>query len=345
MNILYIGHPAHNWSGSSRFFQEILEKLGSVSYLSPTTISVENDLHSALESNFDLYVFFQFDFMAYAFVAAGKNVLVVPMVDGSGGFGLSHWRLLKNARFLTFSKTLDKFLNLQNLETHNVKFWPEPEDYVEPHSDTIYFWPRNSHFPLTVARIDQLFQGSRPITVRISTDDPKEIDSLGPLPKSVVLKRIPNRQSHLNELRNSSIFIAPRMSEGIGHSFLEALSFGRPVVAYNYPVMSEYISEGFNGTLIDKRMNSLSLGMDWKQMSRSAYESVVAGRKHYSENMLELEKFISSEFRERKPKSILKVHKLLNLSLRIYREDASVNGFMCLSNFAIALRKMNKKTN
>jgi len=341
MKILYIGHPAHNWSGSSRFFQEILENLGSVSYLSPTIHSVENDLFSAIESNFDLYVFFQFDFMAYAFVAAGKNVLTVPMVDGSGGYGLYHWRLLKNARFITFSKTLDKFLNLQNLETHNVKYWPEPEHYSVPVNSSIYFWPRISHFPLTVAKIDKLFQGSRSITVRFSSDDPHEIDALGALPKSVILKRISDRQSHLEELQSSAIFIAPRMSEGIGHSFLEALSFGRPVVAYNYPVMSEYISEGFSGTLIDKRTNLFDPSMDWLQMGRNAHESVVSGRKLYRQSILEIEKFISSTFTKRKPKSIFKVHELLNLSFKIYKDEINMNGLISLSHFAIALRKIN----
>ena len=341
MKILYIGHPAHNWSGSTKFFQLILESLGSVTYLLPNTFSVENDLYVAIESNFDLYVFFQFDFMAYAFVAAGKNVLIVPMVDGSSNYGLLHWRLLRDAKFITFSKTFDKFLRVQMLETYNIKYWPKPEQYSEPTSNSIYFWPRNSGFPLTIAKIDKLFHGSRPITIRISTDDPAEIDSLGSLPGSAILKQIPNRQSHLEELKSSSIFIAPRMSEGIGHSFLEAMSFGRPVVAYNFPTMSEYISNGFNGILINRRAKLFDLNMDWVQMGRNAHESVVAGQEFYSQSLLEMEKFISSTFKKRKPRSIIKVHKLLNLSFKVYKKEINLNRFGSLRNFEIAFRKIN----
>jgi Glycosyl transferases group 1 len=340
MKILYIGHPAHNWSGSSGFFQQLLENLGSVTYLSPTMLSVENDLYLALESNFDLYVFFQFDFMAYAFVAAGKNVLTVPMVDGSGGYSLLHWQLLRNAKFVTFSKSLDKFLRMQNFETHNMKYWPEPEKYSEPASDSIYFWPRKSEFPLTVNNIHKLFQGRRSITVRISTDDSREIDSLGPLPESVILKQITSRQSHLDELEKSSIFVAPRLSEGIGHSFLESLSFGRPVVAYDFPVMSEYIYKGINGMLISKKTKSIDQSTNWHEMGVNAHAAVVTGRELYLQSVPGMEKFIISGFKKRKSKSIVKVLNLLKLSIKIYKEESHINGVMNLSHFSSFLRKI-----
>jgi hypothetical protein len=323
------------------FFKEVLENLGSVTYLSPTTLSVENDLLYALESKFDLYVFFQFDFMAYAFAQAGKNVLIVPMVDGSGAYGLSHWRLLKTAKFLTFSKVLDRYLKLQNMETFNIKYWPEQALYLKPANNSIYFWPRSSTYPLTVAKIDQLFKSSRSITVRLSTNDPKEIESLGHLPDTVVFKQFQDREAHLEELQKSSIFIAPRMSEGIGHSFLEALSFGRPVVAYNFPVMSEYVSEGFSGMLINKRTKSFDSSLDWLQMGRNAHISVESGRKIYNQRLLEMEKFVLSTYKKRKSKSVFKVHMLLNLSVKIYREEINKDGVFSLSNFASSLRKIN----
>jgi glycosyltransferase involved in cell wall biosynthesis len=279
--------------------------------------------------------------MAYAFVAAGRNVLIVPMIDGSGGYGLLHWRLLKNAKFITFSKILDKFLKIQSLETHNIKYWPKPEPHSEPSSDSVYFWPRKSAFPISTANIDNLFQGSRSITVRISSNDPKEIDSLGPLPKSAILKQISNRQEHLEELQSSSIFVAPRLSEGIGHSFLEAFSFGRPVVAYDFPVMSQYVAEGYSGMLINKRTNSFDLRMDWGEMGRNAYASIVAGRELYLQGIPATENFILSAFKKRKTKSIVKVFNLLKLSVEIYKGEKLINGVLSLSHFSTSLRKIN----
>lgn len=336
MKILYVGHPAHRWSGSSRFFQEILEKLGSVTYLAPTTITAEDDLLFALESDFDLYVFFQFDFMAYAFLHAGKNVLVVPMVDGSGGFGLRHWRLLKDAKFITFSKNLDKFLKLQNMNTHNIQFWPKAQNYSKPTSEAVYFWPRIYDFPITVAEINRLFMGSVPITVRLLSDDPAEIDALGPLPETVNLKRIYSREEHIEEIKLSSVFIAPRKSEGIGLSFLEALSLGRPVIAYNYPVMSEYILHGVTGVLLNSRSTVIDPYADWEQMGRSANKSVVTGRENYLQSIFGLEKYILSPFKKKKIKSIHKTLDLLNLSVKIYKEETHINGNLSLNSFVRA---------
>ena len=341
MNILYVGHPAHKWSGSSNFFKMILEKLAYVVYIEPNPISIENDLLSALETNYDLYVFFQFDFMAYAFLSAGKNVLIVPMVDGSGGYGTIHWRLLKDAKFITFSKSLDYFLRIQNMNTHNIKYWPEPMRYISPLTDDIYFWPRGSKFPLTIMNIDKIFGGNRSIIVRLSTDDPIEIDSLGKLPDSVCLKRISNREEHFTELQNSSIFVAPRISEGIGHSFLEALSFGRSVVANNYPVMSEYISPYSTGMLISKHTRPFNASLDWIQMGRNAHKSVSNGRKFYLDCIPELEKFILSPVKKVRIKSVSKTHKLLKLSIDIYKEEKHINGVLTLSHFSRLLTVFN----
>jgi hypothetical protein len=344
MKILYVGHPAHDWSGSSKFFKDILEGLGTVKYLAPTPVSVKDDLLFALEENFDLYVFFQFDFMAYAFIHSGKNVLIAPMVDGSGGYGLAHWNLLRTAKFLTFSKTLDNFLRLQNFRTLYVKFWPQQEKYISPLNDSVYFWPRINQFPITVKHIDHLFQGSKKIYVRLSTNDPIEIDSLGPIPDTVVLTKIENRNQHIAELQKSSIFIAPRMSEGIGHSFLEALSVGRPVVGYNFPVMSEYIKNNSTGMLITKKTKPFDLSVDWNQMGENAYKSVADGRENYLSSKSKVEKFILTSTRKRKVKSIRKVLDLVNLSVEIYNKRVDIDGLFNLGHFAMTKDKLNLKS-
>jgi hypothetical protein len=336
MNILYVGHPAHEWSGSSKFFKEILENLGTVKYIAPTPISVERDLYFALEENFDLYVFFQFDFMAYAFVHAGKNVLIVPMVDGSGGYGLKHWNLLRSANFITFSKSLDDFFKLQKIRTFNLQYWPESESYIPPLTDSVYFWPRIAQFPITVSHIDHLFQRTKSIHVRLSTNDPAEIDSLGPIPSSVTFVRVSNKEQHIQEIQKSSVFVAPRISEGIGHSFLEALSFGRSVVGYNFPVMSEYILSGSNGMLIDKKSKPFDFNLAWVQMGEKAHKSVALGRENYLNAISDLQIFVTQPSRKKKVKSIYKIHSLLNLSVQIYRKRTDLNGIFSFGHFANA---------
>jgi glycosyltransferase involved in cell wall biosynthesis len=52
-------------------------------------------------------------------------------------------------------------------------------------------------------------------------------------------------------LKKSNIYIAPRKIEGIGISFLEAMSLGLVVIAYNYGTMNEYIKHNYNGYLFN----------------------------------------------------------------------------------------------
>ncbi|MES2712867.1 MAG: glycosyltransferase, partial [Pseudomonadota bacterium] len=46
-------------------------------------------------------------------------------------------------------------------------------------------------------------------------------------------------------------YVAPRLHEGIGMAFLEAMARGQCVVAADRPTMSEYIIHGVNGLLFD----------------------------------------------------------------------------------------------
>ena len=54
-------------------------------------------------------------------------------------------------------------------------------------------------------------------------------------------------------LAEPGVYIAPRFTEGIGLSFLEALAAGKFVVAHKDATMDEAIEDGVNGRLVDMR--------------------------------------------------------------------------------------------
>jgi glycosyltransferase involved in cell wall biosynthesis len=58
-----------------------------------------------------------------------------------------------------------------------------------------------------------------------------------------------SRQAYFNIASEANIYIAPRSVEGVGLTFIEALSRGSAVVAYNGPTMNEYIRHKENGYL------------------------------------------------------------------------------------------------
>jgi glycosyltransferase involved in cell wall biosynthesis len=59
------------------------------------------------------------------------------------------------------------------------------------------------------------------------------------------------QKDYLKIVSDCPIYFAPRESEGIGLSFIEALSLGLCVVAPDAPTMNEYITNGINGILYD----------------------------------------------------------------------------------------------
>ena len=51
-------------------------------------------------------------------------------------------------------------------------------------------------------------------------------------------------------LSSCNIFIVPRMFEGIGLTFLEAMASGMFVISSDTPIMNEYISHKNNGVFL-----------------------------------------------------------------------------------------------
>ena len=86
----------------------------------------------------------------------------------------------------------------------------------------------------------------------------------------------------------SSYYFAPRLSEGIGHSFLEAMASGRCVIAPNKPTMNEYIKHGENGLLYNPK-NVKSIGKhDLIMIKKNALLYCSEGRKQWNKNKMNI---------------------------------------------------------
>ena len=338
MRICYFGHPAHEWSGSSKFFEEILESLGKVTYLRPNGVTVDDSLRWALEGDFDLYVFFQFDFLAYAFLEARKNVVIVPMIDGSASYGSEHWKRLKMSKFVSFSPTLHTFLKLHGIDSFAIQYWPAPQTYKTPITNSIYYWPRGHHAYISVQRILDATKNYPHIKLKVrSTQEPlSNLDYSRVKDSRLEIVEVKDKNEHLSQIKNASIFVAPRPSEGIGHSFLEAMSYGRTVIARNFPTMSNYIVDKKSGVFIPKSEKPIIGGLDWIAIGEAAYLEVVKGRAEYLASIQSLTAYMLKPPRVRKAKYRIKeVHNLLDLSSQIMRSQYFPKGKIAtLQNFS-----------
>ena len=345
MRICYVGHPAHEWSGSSKFFEEILETLGKVTYLRPTGVTVDDSLRWALESDFDLYVFFQFDFLAYAFIEARKNVVIVPMIDGSASYGSEHWKRLRMSKFVSFSPTLHKFLKIHGIDSLGIQYWPSPQTYEAPPSNSIYYWPRGHHSFVSVQRILDATRNYPDIKliVRSTTEPLSNLDYSRVKDSRLEIVEVKNKNEHLSQIKNASIFVAPRPSEGIGHSFLEAMSFGRTVIAQKFPTMSDYISDKKSGIFLSKCGKPIIGGLDWIAIGEVAHLEVVKGHAEYLATTQSLTDHILKPQSLRKARYRIKeVHNLLDLSGQIMRSQYFPKGKIAtLQNFSTITSALN----
>jgi hypothetical protein len=318
------------WSGTTKFFIEMLSAFGSVSEFYPTKTNVEEVLVETLEQDFDLYVFYQFDFMAYAFVAAGKNVVIVPMVDGSSAFGFQHWNLLRGARVWSWSVHLHKFCTLIGLDSYHSKYWPKPAVPVEVNIEKyFYFWYRGQYSKWNLARIYKLLAENYPLYKIVIRDETK-VGSFPKLKNVTVVSGL-SRTQHLNYLLNCSAFIAPRPSEGLGFSFLEALEMGVPVIGYGYPTMNEYIIDNETGWTIKFMQKKSVPALDFIQMRKKIRDLNAI---NYSKFLSSLNNFdIMMDFsnhvlkKRLVKKNKVKKYDLIDYSVRIYKGETFPGGF------------------
>lgn len=84
------------------------------------------------------------------------------------------------------------------------------------------------------------------------------------------------REQYLQVMAQTNLDLAPRSSEGVGMTFLEAMARGCGVLAYDAPTMNEYIDHGRNGYLLKKPPDKLTL-LDrvMRRIRLSARKSVV----------------------------------------------------------------------
>nr|WP_241407662.1 glycosyltransferase family 4 protein [Clostridium beijerinckii] len=93
------------------------------------------------------------------------------------------------------------------------------------------------------------------------------------------------RAEYYECLKKQSIYISPRLYEGIGFSFLEAMAMGKVIVSVDNATMNEYIVHGKNGILFSIDDVKPIKFEDIKQLQLNSYNTIVQGRKKWEESI------------------------------------------------------------
>lgn len=260
--INFIGRNFHRESGSADFFIEILSKNFYVNKIYPD--SDANFIFKKDQFEFDsIFFVWQSEHIAYVLSSMGYNVINISMFDGVENRKENFFIKLSNCLNINFSKTLhDKFIQL-NIGSKYLKFYPEKficSSFKIPNS--IFFWERD---PLQIS-CEQLIN-------KLGSDYSYNFHGVVSPRKEKILEaykdfdinfsnRISDKDQFLNFLSHFQFFIAPRLTEGIGMSFLDAMNVGCIPIGVMRPTFSEYVESNINGFDLDNvgcDLNSFNL--------------------------------------------------------------------------------------
>lgn len=306
MKILFIGLNFHTErTQSSNFFIEFLKTLGTVT-VRGEALQIKQpaadmaDISDAEE--FDLIVCWQVIFPAMALCRQGfgKKILWVPMADSQPTtLDLTD---LKDVRTLCFSSLL--FYQLQKLgfkknTTIYAKYYPR-SNIQSLSFDEIYpmFWNRQSLPSWKSVCVNLAKTNYKEFNVHWQPDDLKSGLPFSP-PNQLEQQRFKIRLTTwfeskfeaIENLARSNLFFAPRMMEGIGMSFLDALAISMPVVGMDATTMNEYITHGHTGFLMDTNeckgaLNGITPEL-LRKMSTNVCELVKFGYENWITNDLQ----------------------------------------------------------
>jgi len=224
------------------------------------------------------------------------------MYDGEWLRSPLGWRALRclNLKVICFSRTLHQTIQRYGITSFHAQYFPEPSEQVVNYGKPrVFFWQRINeiNWPL----VKQLLAGNEVEQVVLRDDpDPTHI-FVEPEPNEVGIEIVRNltvaagtpQEDYLRLLSSCNVFIAPRLREGIGLSFLEAMARGMCVVGADLPTMNEYIFNGENGLLFDpERATSVDLTA-FAECGRRARARVADGWQQWQASLPAMLQFIA----------------------------------------------------
>ena len=190
-----------------------------------------------------------------------EKLVWIPMWDHAKGYSDLWWQSLpRSLRVIAFSRSIAEKANNAGLRCLQLKYYLDPQKFspVSWNGErTLYYWNRVGM--VGPGFLKKLCQVQRIDTLLFLS----QVDPLNPpssaynLPEKLGKTRViqlPNfldREEYLKIISRANITIAPRLLEGVGFTFLEAMAQGCAVFAYDAPTMNEYITHLKNGYLVE----------------------------------------------------------------------------------------------
>lgn len=245
MNILFVDHETHLKTHSADFFLDILRESFEVK-----TFYYKKTYHFSIPDEnvawADVIILWEFLYNRYDLGIPGKQCIFIPMYDNEWG---SKWQWKRIAAssmpIISFCEAITN-----HAKKHGVKnildlhYFPNPADLPQERSEhkRVFLWERGE---ITRSAAESILPPSEGYTFDVKKAN-----------------EFISKEEYLYRLSKCEIAIAPRMKEGIGMAFLEAMAMGKCVVANNDATMNEYIDDGQTGILRNFKKRQLPIRSD-----------------------------------------------------------------------------------
>lgn len=260
-SLVYVGHSYHRKTDSTAFLLDVLRRHYELSIVwdnswQPSGPRVNIADINALKP--DVVLFFQTVLKAKDLRKIRcRHLFHVPMHDHVVGNPKLGWEKFSASgmRSINFCRATHQFFSALGYDSTVLQYWPEPKVSTISAIDDLrlFFWPRRREIGWSVVKA--LLGETRPDRIILRTSpDPGESPDMPSEDeiRDYKIQVVPgwlDKADYVRLLTSCNVFVAPRLYEGIGQSFLEAMSYGLAVIAPDFPTMNEYIQHGVNGYL------------------------------------------------------------------------------------------------
>lgn len=296
--LLYITYDFNfKKTASSRFFYDFLCQHYEVETISPINEEINYDEINSKNYFCIVSFYFMADFSKFTC----NNLIFVPMYDGFS-YSYKKVKILKNVKIINFCKYLHKLSKLFGLNSIYLQYYPKLMINEKEERNILFYWQRRDIpfssikkcLPNNISTI-----GVEKTILHSATDG--NIDFISPNDDDIEKYKICitnwfENKSDLECLLNKTLYyVAPRMQEGIGLSFLDAMSRGCVIIANNDRTMNEYIKNGKNGYLIDFENIKQIKFKDFERIQEESIKIFVRGREKYLNKLPQIVNFINQK--------------------------------------------------
>lgn len=307
--IAYVDHSFHKKTLSTDFLPKIFRRHGhTVDYFWDESWAGGSPVNWCSVANYDVVIMFQAycPILEQNYRRLHPNVIFIPMLDQFGIwqgplFNLSRfWEPFQGSKTISFSSAVHAIAVGSGVSSYRCRYYQEVSDKDLSERDGLhgFFWlRREDEIPWKTIRTLISASNFDSLHIHLASDPGS---SQPQLPSEEDIRRFnittstwfKEKADLYGVLERANVFFCPRMEEGIGQSFLEALSRGQCVVAPNHGTMNEYILHGINGLLFESSDPAPLCFDQAKLIGRIAREAVAIGRRQWQEDEERLVRYV-----------------------------------------------------